>query len=155
MCVTKNRIWILLSEALQLHGEVAHQWCLLSDSQTTSDGFAAIIDILQSCCDHLHMVVGIYTTRDTQTYQIQTREAILAGLRIAVRQDIANLARTDTSLQVELASQCLSWELLNRHMSQYLVSIHEDSVTTRRALVRDTILVEQLSQILHLVDTCL
>ena len=38
-------------------------------------------------------------------------------------------------------------------MRQHFIRIHEDSVTTCRTLVRNTILIQQLRQILHLVNT--
>ena len=73
-----------LSEAFQLYGEVAHEGCLLGDCQTTGDGLTAVIDILERSSDDLHMVVGINAARDTEAYQIQAREAVLASLRVAV-----------------------------------------------------------------------
>ena len=98
------------------------------------------------------MVVGINATRNAEANEIQATKSVLTRNRIAVGQYITDLASTDTCLQIQLASERLSWELLLRHFRKDLIGIYKDSMTTGRPLIRDTILIELAGQVLHLTD---
>ena len=99
------------------------------------------------------MVIRIDAPRDAQTHKIQSAEAVLARHRITVSEDITDLACTDAGFQIQLACQRLRREFLFRNLAQHLIGIHEDRVSTCRTLVRNAVLVELGSQVLHLPDT--
>jgi hypothetical protein len=111
--------------------------------------------VLESYCNHVHVVVGIYTACDAETEKIEAAETVLTSHRVTVCEDITDLATTDTSLKVKLDGECLSRELLLRDIAEHLVSVYEESVTTYRSLVRDSELVKTCSEVLYLTDTCL
>ena len=46
-------------ETLELNSEVTHQLSLPYDLNTTGDLVTTVVNILQRCCDNIHMVVGI------------------------------------------------------------------------------------------------
>ena len=60
-----------LSKGLELHSEVAHEGSLPYDLDTASDLFATVIDVLEGCGDHLHVVVGVNATGDSETEQVE------------------------------------------------------------------------------------
>ena len=92
---------------------------------------------------------------DGQTEQLQSGITVLAGNRVAVSEQRADLHATDTGLEVELDTEGLGDELLLGKMSQDLLGIEEDSVSAGRSLIRHSVLVQLLAEVGHLVDTCL
>ena len=99
------------------------------------------------------MIVGVHTTRDAQAHEVVASEAILAGDRVTVSQNVADLTGANASFEIELASQGLSRELFLRNVGQHLVGINEDGVATGRTLIRNAVLIELGSQVMHLLDT--
>ena len=142
----------LLLDALEFYGKVAHQFGLPDDADTACNLVAAIEDILQRYGDNVHMVVGVDTACNAQAQQIQASETILASHGVAVSQNVADLAATDTCLEVELHGQSLRGELLLGHLGEDLRSINKDCVTTCRALIRDAELIKTSCEVLHLAD---
>ena len=145
----------ILLESLQLHSEVTHKLSLPYDLHTTCNLVTTVVNILESRCDHIHVVVCVHTASNAETEKVETTETVLTGYRIAVSEDVTDLTTTYTSLDVELDSECLSWELLLRDLVENAVSVYEDSVTTYRTLVRDSVLVELSCEVLNLLDTSL
>lgn len=142
-------------ESLELNSEVSHELSLPSDLNTASDLVTTIVNVLEGCCDHVHVVVSVHTASDAETKKVETTETVLTSYRIAVSEDVTDLTTTYTSLDIELDGECLSWELLLRDLVENAVSIYEDSVTTYRTLVRDSVLVELSCEVLNLLDTSL
>ena len=142
-------------ESLELNGEVTHELSLPSDLDTTGDLMTTVVNVLEGCCDHVHVVVSVHTASDAETEKVETTETVLTSYRIAVSEDVTDLTTTYASLDVELDGECLSWELLLRDLVENAVSVYEDSVTTYRTLVRDSVLVELSCEVLNLLDTSL
>ena len=63
----------------------------------------AVVHVLESGSDHIHMIVGIYSTGDAETEKVKTSETVLTSHRITVSEDVTDLAATYTGLDVELA----------------------------------------------------
>jgi hypothetical protein len=101
------------------------------------------------------MVVCINSTSDAETEKVETSETVLTSHRITVSEDVTDLAATYTGLDVELDGESLRRELLLRDLVENAVCVYEESVTTYRTLVRDTVLIKLCSKVLHLTDTCL
>ena len=131
---------------------MAHQGSFPLDGDTAGDLVAAVIDVLQGCGNHVHVVVGVNAAGDAQTQQVEAAEAVLAGHRVTVGQDVADLATADACLEVELAGQGLSGELFLGNVAQHLVGVDEQGMAAHGTLIRNAILVELLGQILNLVD---
>ena len=126
-------------ESLELNGEVTHELSLPSDLDTTSDLVTTVVNVLEGCCDHVHVVVSVHTASYAETEKVETTETVLTSYRIAVSEDVTDFATTNTSLDVELDGECLSWELLLSDLVENAVSVYEDSVTTYRTLIRDSV----------------
>ena len=75
---------INLSQSLELASEVTHQLGFPSDLKTALDAVAAVIDVLQCSGNHIHVVVGVHTARDTETHEVVAAKAVLARDRVAV-----------------------------------------------------------------------
>ena len=84
-----------LFQSLELAGEVTHQFGFPGDLQTTFDGVAAVVDVLQSGCDDVHVVVGVDTAWDAQTHEVVATETVLACDRVTVGEDVADLTGAD------------------------------------------------------------
>ena len=96
-----------LFHRLELNGEVTHQFGLPNDLHTLGDLLSSVVNVLQSDSDHIHVVVGVHTTRNSQTEQVETAETVLTRYRVTVGEDVTDLAATDTGLEVELYGQGL------------------------------------------------
>ena len=143
---------LLLASGLELHGEVAHDGCLPGDFHATGDAFATVVDVLQRCGDHVHVVVGVDAARDAEAHEVVAAEAVLAGDGVAVGQQVADLAGADACLQVELDGERLGGELLLGYVGEHLVGVDEDGVAAGGALVGDAVLVKACCQVLDLLD---
>lgn len=124
-----------------MYCEVAHEFCFPCDAYAVFYVVAAVINVLQSCCDDIHVVVCINAAGDAETEKIQATEAVLACDRVTVGEDVAYFAATDASFEIKFDSECLCREFFLRHVGEDAVSIDEESVATDRALVRDAIFV--------------
>ena len=145
----------ILLESLQLHSEVTHKLSLPYDLHTTCNLVTTVVNILESRCDHIHVVVCVNTAGDAETEKVKTAETVLTSHRITVSKDVTDLAATYTGLDIKFDSECLCRELLLRDLVKDAVCVNEDCVTTDRTLVRDAILIKLSSKILYLTDTCL
>ena len=81
---------------------MSHQLCLPYDLHTACDLVTTVVNVLESCCDNVHVVVCINTTCDAETEKIETSETVLTSYRVTVSEDISDLAATYTGLDVEL-----------------------------------------------------
>ena len=63
---------------------MAHQFGLPGDLHTAGDFVAAVIHVLESGRDHIHVVVGVGAAADAETQEVVTGEAVLAGDGITV-----------------------------------------------------------------------
>ena len=131
-----------LFQSLELAGKVAHKLSFPCDFQTAFDGVTTVVDVLQSGCDDIHVVVGVNTAWDAETHEVVATETVLTCDRVTVGEDVTDFAGADTSLKVELAGQSLCRELFLRDVGQDLVSVDEDSVTASRTLVRDALFIQ-------------
>ena len=139
------RLYIMnfkLFQSLELAGEMTHQFSFPGDFQTTFDGVAAVVDVLQSCCDDVHVVVGVNTAWDAETHEVVATETVLTCDRVTVGEDVTDFASADTCFEVKLACQSLSREFFLRDVGQNLVGIDEDGVATGRTLVRNAVFIE-------------
>ena len=144
-----------LLESLELHCEVAHELSLPYDLHTACNLVTTVVNVLESSCDHVHVVVCINTACDAETEKVKTTETVLTSHRITVSKNVTDLAATYTSLDIKLDCESLCRELLLRDLVENSVSVNEDSVTAYRTLVRNAVLVELCSKVLYLADTCL
>ena len=108
-----------------------------------------VVYVLESCSDHVHVVVCVHTTSDAEAEKVEATEAVLASYRVAVREDVSDLASTYTCLDIELDCKSLCRELLLRDLVEYAVCVNEDSVTTYRTLVWKSVLIELSSKVLY------
>ena len=131
-----------LFQTFELAGEMTPQFSFPGDFQTTFDGVAAVVDVLQSGCDDIHVVVGVNTTWDAETHEVVATETVLACDRVTVSEDVTDFASADTCFEVELACQSLCREFFLRDVGQNLVGIDEDGVATCRTLVRNAVFIE-------------
>ena len=145
-------LFLRLSQAFELAGEVAHQLGFPGDLKTALDGVATVVDVLEGGGDDVHVVVGVDAARDAETHEVVATEAVLAGYRVAVGQYVADLTGTDAGLEVQLTGEGLSGEFLFRDVGQHLVGVDEDGVTTGGTLVRNAVLVEFGGQVMDLLD---
>ena len=145
-------LFLRLSQAFELAGEVAHQLGFPGDLKTALDGVATVVDVLEGGGDDVHVVVGVDAARDAETHEVVATEAVLAGHRVAVGQYVADLTGTDAGLEVQLTGEGLSGEFLFRDVGQHLVGVDEDGVTTGGTLVRNAVLVEFGGQVMDLLD---
>ena len=67
---------------------MTHQFCLPHNLYATCNLIATVINVLECCSNHVHVVVGIYTACDAETEKVETSEAVLACHRIAVGKDV-------------------------------------------------------------------
>ena len=77
--------------------EVTHEFCFPCDTYAVFDFFAAVVNVLQSCCDNVHVVVSINAASDAETEKIQSAETVFACDRVTVSEDVTDFAATDTS----------------------------------------------------------
>ena len=80
---------------------MAHQWSFPLDSDTASNLVATVINILQRCSNHVHVVVSVNAASNAQTQQVETTKAVLTSHGITIGEDVTNLATTNTSLEVK------------------------------------------------------
>ena len=80
---------------------MAHQLGLPSDLDTAGDLVTAVIHVLQCCCDHVHVIVGVDTACYAETEKVKTSEAVFTGHRVTVSKDVSDLASTYSGLDVE------------------------------------------------------
>jgi hypothetical protein len=104
---------------------VTHELGLPNDLHTASDLVTAVIYVLKSCSDHIHMVVCVHTASNAETEKVKATKAVLTGHRIAVCKDISDLTTTYTCLDIELDCECLRRELLLRDLVKNAVCIYE------------------------------
>lgn len=88
-------------ERFELHSEVAHQLGFPSYLHTASHFVTTVIDILQRCCYHIHMVVGICAAADAKAEEVVAVETVLPCHGIAVGKKIADFTAADTVLKIE------------------------------------------------------
>ena len=131
-----------ISYSFQLYCEVAHQRSLPCYTHTMSDLLPSVIDILQRCSDYCHMVVCIYSARNSQAQEIKSTKTVLSGHRVTVSKQITDLTSTDSCLEIKLYGKSLCRELLFWNVCQHLWSINEKSMASCRTLVRNMIFVE-------------
>ena len=81
-------------ESLELHSEVAHELGLPSDLHTASDFVTTIVNVLEGCCDHVHVVVCVHTASDAETEKVETTETVLTSYRVTVSKDVTELTTT-------------------------------------------------------------
>ena len=134
---------------------MTHELCLPNDLHTACDFVATVIHVLEGSCDHIHVVVCIYTACNAETEKVESAETVLTSHRVTVCKDITDLTTTYTCLDIKLDGESLSRELLLRDLVEHAVCVNEDCVTTDRTLIRDAILIKLSSKILYLTDTCL
>lgn len=84
-------------QSLELHGEVAHERCFPRNSYTACNLSPALINVLQRSCYNSDVVVCVDAARNGKAQQVETCEAVFASNRVAVGQEITNLASADTS----------------------------------------------------------
>ena len=145
--------FVRLAETAELASEVAHKFGFPSDFKSALDRIAAIVNILKSSCNYVHVVVGVDAARDAEAYEVVATEAVFASDRVAVGENVANFASADTCFEVELAGQCLCGELFLWDVGEHLVGINKDGVSTSRALVRNAIFIKFVGKVLNLFDT--
>ena len=121
---------------------MSHEFGFPCDFQTAFDGVTTVVDVLQCCCDDVHVVVGVHTAWDAEAHEVVAAEAVLACDRVTVGENVTYFASADTCLEVELACKGLCRELFLRDLSEDLVGVDEDGVTAGRTLVRDAVFVE-------------
>ena len=141
-----------LFQAFELAGEVAHELGFPSDFETAFDGFATVVHILEGGGDDIHVVVGVDTTGDAEAHEVVATKAVFTGHGVAVGQDVANFASTDTGFKVELAGKGLGGELFLGNLGEDSVGIDKDGVTTGGTLVGDAVFVEFGGEVLDLLD---
>lgn len=107
---------------------MAHDGSFPCDFHTAGDAFSAVVYVLQSCCNHIHVVVGVYATGYAEAYEVVAAEAVLAGDGVAVGEDVTDFAGADTGFAIKLYGEGLCREFLFRHMGENLVGIYEDGV---------------------------
>ena len=95
---------------------MSHKLSLPYDLHTACDLVTTVINVLESSCDHVHMIVCIDATGDAETEKVETSETVLTSYRITVSEDVTDLAATYTGLDVELDSESLCRELLLRDL---------------------------------------
>ena len=95
---------------------MAHELSLPCDLHTACDLVATVVNILESRSDDIHMVVCIDTSCDAETEKVETTETVLACYRIAVSEDVTDLASAYTCLNVEFDRKSLCWKLLLRDL---------------------------------------
>ena len=95
---------------------MTHELCLPYDLHTACDLMTTVVNVLERCCDHVHVVVCINTACDAETEKVETSETVLTSYRITVSEDVTDLAATYTGLDVELDSESLCRELLLRDL---------------------------------------
>ena len=83
-----------------------------------------VIYVLESCSDHVHVVVGVDAASDAETEKIESTETILTSHRVTVSEDISDLATTYACLDVELDGECLCRELFLRDLVKNAVCIY-------------------------------
>ena len=142
----------ILSESAQLDCEMAHQRSFPFYGYTAGNGFAAVVDILQSRSHNLHVIVGINSARNAKAHQIETAKTVFARHRITVGQHVAYLTRADSSLKIKLTCKRLGRKFFLWHPVEHLVSVYEDGMATSGALIRNAVFIEQRGEILNLVD---
>ena len=81
---------------------MSHKLSLPYDLHTACDLVTTVVNVLESSCDHVHMVVCVDATCDAETEKVEAAETVLASHRIAVSEDVTDLATTYTSLDVKL-----------------------------------------------------
>ena len=95
---------------------MAHELCLPYDLHTALDLVAAVVYVLEGCCDHVHVVVGVYTASDAEAEKVKTSETVFTSHRVTVSEDVSDLAATYAGLDVELDGECLCRELFLRNV---------------------------------------
>ena len=50
-----------------------------------------VIHVLESCSDHVHVVVGIHATSDAEAEKVKATETVLTCNRITVSKDVTDL----------------------------------------------------------------
>ncbi len=142
----------VLSEGFELYGEVAHQFGLPGDLHTAGDFVAAVIHVLESGRDHIHVVVGVGAAADAETQEVVTGEAVLAGDGITVGEKVTDLAATYAGFEIELHGETLCGELLLGDAVEHLVGVDEEGVTAHGTLIGDAVLVELGCEVFNLLD---
>ena len=84
------------SIGLSFYGEVTHQRSLPYDFDTVGNLVAAVVHVLQRSGNHLHVVVRIDAACHADADEVVAAETVLARDGVAVGQNIAYLAATDT-----------------------------------------------------------
>ena len=65
-----------LFQTFELASEMSHQFGFPGDFQTTFDGVAAVVNVLQSGYDDVHVVVGVNTAWDAETHEVVATETV-------------------------------------------------------------------------------
>ena len=134
---------------------MTHELCLPYDLHTALDLVATVIYVLEGCCDHVHVIVGIYTACDAEAEEVKASETVLAGYRIAVCENVTDFTTTYTGLDIEFDCKCLCRELFLRNVCKHSVCVYEEGMSTCRTLVWNTVLIKLGCEVLYLADTCL
>ena len=74
--------------------------------------------------------------------------------RITVGEDITDLTSADTGFQIKFYGQRLCREFFFGNVRQHFRCINEDGVASGRSLVRNSVFIQFLCQVFHLLDTC-
>lgn len=111
---------------------MAHQRCFPCDAYAVCNLFSAVEHILESGGNHVHMVIGIYSSRDSQTEQVQSAETVFTGYGVAVGKDVAYFASSDTGFEVELYGKSLCGELFFRNSCKDFACVNEDGMSAGR-----------------------
>ena len=75
---------------------MAHQLSLPGDFQTTLDGVAAVIHILQGSGDDVHVVVRVDAARDAEAHEVVAAKSILTRLGFSFGALLGGAAITET-----------------------------------------------------------
>ena len=143
---------ICVLKHLESHGKVPHQWSFPLDGHSVIDLFSAVIHILHSGGNDVHVIVGIHTARYAQPHQVEPAKAVLVCHRVTVGQDIPYLTSTNACLEIQLARESLRREFLFWHAVEHLIAVDKYCMPACWTLVWYPIFIELGSQMCHLMD---
>ena len=67
--------------SFQFYGEVSHQGSLPDDFQSSLYLHASVVHVFQCGCYHFHVIVGIDTTWNAKTQQVESAESVFSKVR--------------------------------------------------------------------------
>lgn len=100
----------------------------------------------------LEEIITMLLSRVAQ--QFQSRIAIFVCHRIAIGKDCTDFDPSDACFEIKLNTEHLCNKLFLRNMGQDFLRIDEDSMSTGRSLIRNTVFVEFAAEVFHLLDAC-